>query len=270
MTCKTIIKRMKPACFFIGVVIFSTSLYLTGIKIGYATAAACQKITSAQTFPATESFGVPFDVFSATHQNLIEIICSAPQSTVRVGSGAANQYIYEAGYTYRNREWQREPLNGPNKVRNWLVGNATANIATSAETLPQTNFFVAYLCSYFNDRWYCGCKSNVDCVENRWNLQIFSGQPSTLTLPVMEFTQSISSIPQGGSVTLTWTASLADRCFGYGDWTGDKPFRGQETITNITRDQRYHLQCDGPGGSRMLLIQVWSLPAGAPGFTPVQ
>lgn len=232
----------------------------------------CHTALNAQTFPITDSFGVPFDVFSAGEEAVIRIICGSPLSTVQVGNGKINHYIFEEGYTYRDHSWQREPLNGPQKNGNWLVGNATGNIAMTREQLPQPNFFVAYICNYINGAWFCGCKAQNDCANNRWSLQVFQGQPSALVLPQMTFTQSISSIRPGGSVTLNWTASNATRCFGYGDnnWPGDKPFSGSQTITNIRKDERYHLECEGPGGSRMLLIQVWMLPDGAAGFTPTQ
>ncbi len=216
----------------------------------------CHQFKEAAEFPETDDFGSPFNPFSEALENMIVVICNAPNSTVQIGYGQQNQYIFEDAYVWRNHAWQRFNLSGPVKDRTWFVGKASGNFATTETELAQANYVVSYICHYTNELWRCGCKNQNDCRPSRWNLQEFSGPPVGATGPQVTLTVDKPTVRLGESITLTWNAVGAQSCVAYGDWQGNKPPQGTETLNNITSARRYQLQCDGQGGSNTATQQV--------------
>lgn len=219
-------------------------------------AAQCHQIRSEAEFFDTDDFGSPFNPFSGTLEIMMTTICNAPRSTVRIGYGQQNHYIYEDAYYWRDHAWQRQRLSGATRDRNWFVGTATGNVPTTEAELAQANFFVAYICHYTNNAWRCGCKNNSDCRPSRWNIQMFSGAPSGAPGPQITFTSDKTEVLLGDEIFLDWNVTGAESCRALGDWNGDKPLQGRENIINIFSPRTYQLQCDGPGGSVTETISI--------------
>lgn len=87
---------------------------------------------------------------------------------------------------------------------------------------------------------------------------IFTEEPA-LVSPTLIFTQNAVNIPKGGSVKLTWAAMNAGYCTASGDWSGDMPVSGTETISNITKDATFTLSCGGLGGKTSKSLSVRSV-----------
>ncbi len=67
--------------------------------------------------------------------------------------------------------------------------------------------------------------------------------------PTMSLSASSTNVSQGDSTTLNWSSTNATSCTASGDWSGIKGTSGSETISVITSDSQYVLDCSGPGGS---------------------
>jgi hypothetical protein len=73
--------------------------------------------------------------------------------------------------------------------------------------------------------------------------------PHVTPAPTLSLDVSSASIPNSGSVTVTWKSTNATSCSAQGSWTGDKPASGSETFSNLLVNQNYQLTCTGTGGS---------------------
>jgi len=65
-----------------------------------------------------------------------------------------------------------------------------------------------------------------------------------------------TTVVPGGTVTLTWSATDADRCSASGAWSGDKGTSGSESITGINAVSTFELECTGLGGSGSASVTV--------------
>ncbi|MEM1439246.1 MAG: hypothetical protein AAF545_05190 [Pseudomonadota bacterium] len=76
--------------------------------------------------------------------------------------------------------------------------------------------------------------------------------------PSLSFTSDSSSVESGASVQLSWSSENATSCSASGGWSGSKPLDGSETMSNITSNQTFELNCSGDGGdvSRSLSVTV--------------
>lgn len=81
----------------------------------------------------------------------------------------------------------------------------------------------------------------------------FSVEPET---PSVTIAADPRFVEDGGSSTLTWTTSKADSCTASGEWSGDKPTDGSETVgplnTGLFRNERtftYTLSCSNSAGT---------------------
>ncbi|MEL6949405.1 MAG: hypothetical protein AAGM16_04670 [Pseudomonadota bacterium] len=76
--------------------------------------------------------------------------------------------------------------------------------------------------------------------------------------PTLSFSSDQNTIESGESVSLSWTADNATSCTASGDWSGSKPLNGNETMTNLTSNQSFTLNCTGAGGdvSRSVSVTV--------------
>lgn len=86
---------------------------------------------------------------------------------------------------------------------------------------------------------------------------------SPLSAPVINFTASPTSIVQGGSTTVSWSATNAASCTASGDWSGAKATAGMEIISGLTSTSTFNLSCSGPGGSGndSLVVTMTAPPA---------
>ncbi|MDG1473567.1 MAG: M66 family metalloprotease [Porticoccaceae bacterium] len=69
-------------------------------------------------------------------------------------------------------------------------------------------------------------------------------------LPELTFTSSKTVVKESEAFTLNWSSIYADNCIASGDWTGDKPLSGAETLLSETSGKRsYTLTCTGNAGA---------------------
>jgi hypothetical protein len=70
----------------------------------------------------------------------------------------------------------------------------------------------------------------------------------------------IRATPRGvapnGSTTLSWEARSATSCTASGDWSGAKATSGSETISSITGDRTFRLNCIGANGNAVAMTTV--------------
>ena len=57
------------------------------------------------------------------------------------------------------------------------------------------------------------------------------------------------TIPNNGSVTLSWSSSNATSCVASGDWSGVKSTSGTTSVSAITSYKYFNITCTGAGGS---------------------
>ncbi len=62
-------------------------------------------------------------------------------------------------------------------------------------------------------------------------------------VPKVTFTASPTAVPQGGSSTLTWSATNAAFCHSYGPWDSVEPASGSSTTNGLTATTTYTLTC---------------------------
>ncbi len=77
--------------------------------------------------------------------------------------------------------------------------------------------------------------------------------------PTLSFSSSDDLIDQGGSVTLSWTATDANSCTASGGWSGARGTSGNEFISNIGNSITFTLSCSGPGGNVVEMLTVSTL-----------
>ena len=102
------------------------------------------------------------------------------------------------------------------------------------------------------------CQSNTLGSSSDSAIVTVNSAPPPPAAPTLEFSSDASTIESGDSVSLSWTASNASGCTASGDWSGSKPTSGNETMTNLTSNQSFTLDCTGAGGdiSRTLSVTV--------------
>ncbi len=83
-----------------------------------------------------------------------------------------------------------------------------------------------------------------------------SVSPPSSPPPSLSFSASAGSVTSGTSITLTWSSSNTDSCRASGDWSGDKPTSGSETLGPLQQTQSFSLSCSGPGGGGLREITV--------------
>ncbi|MEE9142672.1 MAG: right-handed parallel beta-helix repeat-containing protein, partial [Gammaproteobacteria bacterium] len=75
--------------------------------------------------------------------------------------------------------------------------------------------------------------------------------------PTISLTANPDNVPMDGSTTLNWTTSNADGCAASGDWAGNKPTAGTETVGPLIADSAFSLQCtNANGGSAIAQTSV--------------
>lgn len=69
-------------------------------------------------------------------------------------------------------------------------------------------------------------------------------------VPEITFTASPTSVQQGGSAVLTWSASNAYACHGYGPWDGSEPVKGNSNTNGLTATTTFVLTCFNSSGAK--------------------
>jgi hypothetical protein len=90
-----------------------------------------------------------------------------------------------------------------------------------------------------------------------------TSQPAAATeasdIPQVTFTASPTRVQAGGTAVLTWKASNAYMCHGYGPWDGSEPVEGSSTTNGLTATTTYVLTCfnaSGPKTSKKATVTV--------------
>lgn len=74
--------------------------------------------------------------------------------------------------------------------------------------------------------------------------------------PVVTFAADATSVVNGGTAMLTWSADHANSCTASGGWAGARATSGSERTAAITSSATFTLTCDGPGGQRAASVTL--------------
>jgi hypothetical protein len=77
-----------------------------------------------------------------------------------------------------------------------------------------------------------------------------------LPVSTVNLSATPTSVPQNGSVTLSWNSSNVDSCSASGDWSGSKDTSGTETISSLVADSRFTLNCRNANESVSASVDV--------------
>lgn len=69
-------------------------------------------------------------------------------------------------------------------------------------------------------------------------------------VPQVTFTASPTKLQEGGHAVLTWKASNAYMCHGYGPWDGSEPLEGTSTTNGLTATTTFILTCFNSSGAK--------------------
>lgn len=84
---------------------------------------------------------------------------------------------------------------------------------------------------------------------------------SSPELPSISLTSSTQSAEVDSEFILTWSTTDADICAASGDWSGDKPTSGSESITEVQiGTEVYSMSCSGTGGEVAASVEVEITP----------
>jgi hypothetical protein len=70
-----------------------------------------------------------------------------------------------------------------------------------------------------------------------------------VSAPTVTLTANPTSVPGGGTATLTWSTTNAVSCTATGGWSGSKATSGSAATTALTASTSYTLTCDGSSGT---------------------
>jgi hypothetical protein len=74
--------------------------------------------------------------------------------------------------------------------------------------------------------------------------------------PSVSLSSADSSVPSGGTTSLTWSSTDADTCQASGGWSGARSPAGSEAVGPIDGSTTFTLSCTGIGGSAMQMVSV--------------
>jgi hypothetical protein len=74
--------------------------------------------------------------------------------------------------------------------------------------------------------------------------------------PTASLTANPTSVPSGGSSTLTWSTTDASSCTASGGWSGTKATSGSQSTGALTASTDFLLTCTGAGGSASVSARV--------------
>jgi hypothetical protein len=164
------------------VAVFSLLLILTVLAVqeGATTAYAASCTNSFQSGAAAPTgYGAAWNPFSAARELLVQgTDCTTSTGTMKVGSGDAAQYVYNAGYYWSGTQWKKYNLTGTSEIQGnaWYTGSATGNITLASGI----TYAVGYVCQQQSGSWKCGCRDST-CVTAYWQLQAVTSQATTGT-----------------------------------------------------------------------------------------
>jgi type II secretion system protein G len=84
--------------------------------------------------------------------------------------------------------------------------------------------------------------------------------PDPEPVPTVTVTSDKSSVSFNESFSLTWSSTDATTCTKSGSWSGTAATSGTESITFISANETYTLECSGEGGSALESVSVTYVP----------
>lgn len=131
----------------------------------------CDRLTASD--PIQSGFGAPYDVLSPYKNVLLRAACDNTGVVFTVGNGLSTQYVYKAGYEWRNNAWTPVTFTGSNPSGDWFVGQAQVRRDRTLAELATSSNFLAYVCTrQTGGSWKCGCR-DATCSTAYWQLQSF-------------------------------------------------------------------------------------------------
>jgi hypothetical protein len=178
-------------------------------------------------------YGSAYNVLTAAKEFLIQgTECAGGAAQIKVGSGSADQYVYNKALYWTGSAWQELPLSGSTLVSDtWYKGSATASMP-----LGQTSRYVlGYVCQRDDGKWKCGC-SDQECSSEQWQMQALADVAS-------------NPVSQGSCLappTLSAPMVVQDTCPGNidakgGDLMVKMPNKVCTTPLNITNARNVHV-----------------------------
>ena len=196
---------------------------------------------------AVDGFGAAYNVHSATRKLLIQVHCdpNSPDFSVTVEADKT-QYVYKYGYKFNNdtNKWERfmfEAGDGE-MVGDWILGSAVTDVTPDDEGIDD-NHIVAYVCTWVDGGWKCGC-SDSQCARPKWQLQTipsFEGDTPNETPNTDETTEpdttDTTTDTDAEAQTHTFDISATNFDFSITDITVKK---GDTVVINLTSDDGDH------------------------------
>ena len=87
---------------------------------------------------------------------------------------------------------------------------------------------------------------------------------ATLPAPNVSLSANPAQIAQGGTSTLSWSATNASTCTASGGWSGAKAISGSQTTSALSQSATFTLACTGAGGTTTRSVRVTVTPATPP------
>lgn len=139
--------------------------FLSLFVVGYAHATTCDTYTSGVTAPT--GYGAAWNPQTQFREMLVSGDCQTNSTTLTVGSGAPNQYVYSTAYIFDGTNWSARALSGTPAAAGWLLGTGTDVEGSALATNTQ---YVGYVCQWIAGTWKCGC-ADAACTVPLWQQQ---------------------------------------------------------------------------------------------------
>ena len=123
----------------------------------------------------------------------------------------------------------------------WMRVNARTGQLTGTPTASQVG-------SYPNVE-LCVSDSRTSSCMPKFTVQVVASSGSSGSAPVVNLTASPSSVANGETAALNWSATKATSCSASGGWSGSQALSGTKVIGPNTTTTTYTISCTGAGGS---------------------
>jgi subtilisin family serine protease len=119
-------------------------------------------------------FANPINVFSEQEESILDVFSCGESIRINVGSPNMEQYVWNTIYISGNRRWERvQPqFESYSEDGLWGVSPGSLEFDFSSEQQKTQNFAAAYICTWHQDRWKCGC-DDTECKRMKWYLRPF-------------------------------------------------------------------------------------------------
>jgi hypothetical protein len=109
------------------------------------------------------------------------------------------------------------------------------------------------------------CTGTGGSISRSATVTVSAAPPPPPPTPTVNLSASPTSVASGGSTQLTWSSTNATSCTASGGWSGTKATSGNQTISGLTANTTFTLQCTGTGGNATANANV-TISAGGSGL----